>query len=140
MERIAYTPYIKQNTPSYSLSNIPIVQLGTYDLSTAKEKPETQTTITVEEPTTPTTPTITRGVITYKTQGMNVGNMQDVLDKFAESGISVRVTSGYRPGSITKSGNQSNHSFGNAIDITPGDGETWDSLRMKLKNSPTLVK
>lgn len=33
--------------------------------------------------------------------------MQELLDKFADAGISLRITSGYRPGARTSSGNQS---------------------------------
>lgn len=140
MERIVYTPYIKQNTPNYSLSNIPIVQLGTYEFSNKAKQPETQTTTAVDESEESPVSTITRGTITYKTNGMNIGNMQEVLDKFAESGISLRVTSGFRENAMTASGNRSNHAYGNAVDVTPGEGETWDTLRTKLKNSPTLIK
>lgn len=76
----------------------------------------------------------------FKDSSIDVGNMQELLDKFAEAGISLRITSGYRPGVRTKQGNQSWHSQGYALDVTPGTNETWDSLRSKLKNSPDLIK
>ena len=76
----------------------------------------------------------------FKDPSIDVGNMQELLDKFADAGISLRITSGYRPGAHTSSGNQSWHSQGYALDITPGANETWDSLRSKLKNSPELIK
>ena len=76
----------------------------------------------------------------FKDSSIDVGNMQELLDKFAEAGISLRITSGYRPGARTKQGNQSWHSQGYALDVTPGTNETWASLRQKLRNSPDLIK
>lgn len=76
----------------------------------------------------------------FKDSSIDVGNMQELLDKFAEAGISLRITSGYRPGARTSSGKQSWHSQGYALDVTPGTNETWASLRQKLRNSPDLIK
>lgn len=81
---------------------------------------------------------IRRGTTIYK-DNINVGNMQSVIDKFNDAGISIRVTSGLRPGAKTASGNTSHHASGDAIDITPGEGETWDTLRAKIRNSPELT-
>ena len=83
---------------------------------------------------------IQRATHIFKDPSIQVGNMQELLDKFADAGISLRITSGYRPGARTSSGNQSWHSQGYALDVTPGTNETWDSLRSKLKNSPELIK
>ena len=111
-----------------------------------------QTQSEVSEETTSTQPesnqtvasiqssSITPGTTTYKDPTINVGNMKDLLDRFNQAGISVRVTSGLRPGATTSNGSKSWHSEGWAIDITPGDGETWESLRTKLKSSPDLIK
>ena len=38
---------------------------------------------------------------------LNVGHMQEVIDKFNEHGIDFKITSGLREGATTKSGNQS---------------------------------
>lgn len=76
----------------------------------------------------------------FKDSSIDVGNMQELLDKFAEAGISLRITSGYRPRARTKQGKQSWHSQGYALDVTPGTNETWASLRQKLRNSPELIK
>lgn len=76
----------------------------------------------------------------FKDSSIDVGNMQELLNKFAEAGISLRITSGYRPGATTSSGKQSWHSQGYALDVTPGTNETWASLRQKLRNSPELIK
>lgn len=89
---------------------------------------------------TPVQSPIQRATHIFKDSSIQVGNMQELLDKFADAGISLRITSGYRPGARTSSGNQSWHSQGYALDITPGTNETWDSLRSKLRNSPELIK
>ena len=60
----------------------------------------------------------------YKTDNINVGNMQEFLDLASEEGVSLRITSGLRDGATTSNGNQSNHATGNAIDVTPIEGQT----------------
>jgi hypothetical protein len=49
------------------------------------------------------------------------------------------VTSGVR-NSTTSSGRRSRHADGLAIDIVPLEGETFDDLINKFKNSPELLK
>lgn len=74
----------------------------------------------------------------YTDPTISVGNMQEFLDKAAEYGITFRITSGERPGSMTSSGNRSRHDGGSAIDVTPTEGETYDELYDKIRNSPLL--
>lgn len=75
----------------------------------------------------------------YKSSDIKVGNMQGFLDEAAKHGIYFRVTSGVREGATTLNGNASNHSTGDAIDITPLDGQSWDELITQMKNSPELL-
>lgn len=75
----------------------------------------------------------------FKTEGMNVGNMQKLLDEAARHNIYFRVTSGLREGAKTSNGSQSWHALGEAIDITPIEGQTWDTLRQQIKNSTEFV-
>lgn len=51
-----------------------------------------------------------------------------------------QITSGYRPGSRTKSGNVSWHASGNALDIIPTKGYTFDQLRQALIQYPDVVQ
>lgn len=76
----------------------------------------------------------------FKDSSIDVGNMQELLDKFAEAGISLRITSGYRPRATTSSGNKSWHAEGYALDITPIAGQTYENLKQQLKENPELVK
>lgn len=114
------------------------------DTSQTQSEASEETTSTQSESTQTITsiqsPSITSGTTIYKDPTINVGNMKDLLDRFNQAGISVRVTSGLRPGATTSNGSKSWHSEGWAIDITPGEGETWESLRTKLKSSPDLIK
>lgn len=71
---------------------------------------------------------------------MDVGEMQEFLDTLAKAGIAVRVTSGTRPGAKTSNGRQSNHAIGRALDITPVEGQTFEDLAKKIRNSPDLIK
>ena len=75
----------------------------------------------------------------YKTSDIQVGKMQGFLDVLADNGVYVRITSGIRPGAITSSGHRSRHDDGHAIDITPLNGESWEELITKIKNSPEIL-
>lgn len=127
------TGYTKKYTPK------------TAEVKTEEVKPEViQEAQTIEQPASPTvtTPQVTttsskkRGRATYK-GNINVGNMQEVIDRFLDAGMNIIVTSGVRTaGAVGKAGNKSHHVRGNAIDIMPGEGETWESLRAKIKADP----
>lgn len=78
---------------------------------------------------------------TITLNGIDVGNMKHVLDKLVDAGISIKVTSGKREaGKAGKAGSKSYHITGNAVDIVPGKGETFESMREKIKNNPELLK
>jgi len=79
------------------------------------------------------------GTVEYKYAGMDVGNMQELIDLMREEGISFRVTSGHRPGDRTKNGSMSHHSPGNALDITPASGQSWEDLITQMRNSDRFV-
>ena len=143
MAQIQYTPYVNQTQistfqpPSFevdvpSIRSKPKEPIVLNPLPVTKNIPEQAVQIT------PVT-TIVKG-ITDNSGKYNLGNMQHVIDAFENAGISVRVTSGSRPGAMTAQGKQSHHSLGNAIDITPNfsQGETWDSLRNKVRASKEL--
>lgn len=96
-------------------------------------------TPTVSSTTPATRP---RGKHVFKTPDIQVGEMQGLLDAFADAGISLRITSGTRPGATTKQGNQSWHSQGRALDVTPVTGQTpkdFEDLAEAIRNSPDLV-
>ena len=100
---------------------------------TARSNPTTSITIS------PTSKKSEKGTISL--DGIDVGNMKHVLDKLSEAGISVKVTSGRREaGKAGKAGNKSHHISGNAIDVVPGNGETFESIRQKIKNNPKLLQ
>ncbi|MBO7451742.1 MAG: hypothetical protein J6U54_15470 [Clostridiales bacterium] len=50
--------------------------------------------------------------------------MKELVELMRDEGISFRVTSGSRSGSKTSNGSISHHSSGNAIDITPIQGQS----------------
>lgn len=100
---------------------------------TVRSNPTTSITIS------PTSKKSEKGTISL--DGIDVGNMKHVLDKLSEAGISVKVTSGRREaGKAGKAGNKSHHISGNAIDVVPGNGETFESIRQKIKNNPKLLQ
>lgn len=143
MAQIQFTPYVRQENNTFNLPkledfNIPVIK------SKPKQKEEEKIVLAplpkIEmDPLPQETPQIIKGIVD-NSKNYNIGNMQNVIDAFSNAGINIRITSGVRPGAMTKSGNRSHHSFGNAIDITPNfaQGETWESMRQKLKVSKEL--
>jgi hypothetical protein len=61
--------------------------------------------------------------------------IQGFIDLCAKEGININITSWERPNNTSKSGSRSHHVTGGALDITPGSGETWESLSTKIQGS-----
>lgn len=91
-------------------------------------------------PTSGSISSSTSGRIHKIESGINVGNMQALLDEAAKHNIYFRITSGLREGATTSNGSRSWHALGEAIDVTPIEGQTWDELRQQVQNSPEFVK
>lgn len=70
------------------------------------------------------------------------GNLdKEIAELFKKHGINIRVTSGKRKaGAVGKAGNRSYHVTGNACDIVPGEGETFESIRRKIVSNPEIVR
>lgn len=98
---------------------------------------ENQPIITESQSTIPATRS--RGKHIFKDPSIQVGEMQGLLDAFADAGISLRITSGTRPGARTAQGKLSNHAIGRALDITPVEGQTFEDLAEAIRNAPDLV-
>ncbi len=79
------------------------------------------------------------GFVEYKSDDIDVGNMQGLIDAMVADGIKFRITSGHRPGAKTSSGKISHHAHGNAIDITPIAGESWSNLMFQITHGPNTV-
>lgn len=94
--------------------------------------------IITESQSTPAT-TRPRGKHVFKDPSIQVGEMQGLLDAFADAGISLRITSGTRPGAHTAQGKLSNHAIGRALDVTPVAGQTFEDLAEAIRNAPDLV-
>ena len=109
------------------------------------QKPTTPTKPNVPSKTAPAdatkvvVPKVPKGQVIYKTQNMDVGNMAELINLMVEEGISFRVTSGKRPGAKAKNGKPSHHGTGNAIDITPIPGQTWDDLIYQMRRSKRFL-
>lgn len=86
-----------------------------------------------------TTPSIVKGTVEFKHNGIDVGNMQELINLMQEEGISFRITSGSRPGAKTSSGKLSHHGSGNALDITPIKGQTWNDLLNQMRRSKKFI-
>ena len=78
------------------------------------------------------------GKVEYKSN-TDLGNMEELVELMKDEGISFRITSGSRPGSRTSNGSISHHSSGNAIDITPVEGQSWDDLINQMRRSKRFI-
>ena len=124
--------YTKPKQETYTKPAQKIVQAKAVSRPT---KPTTTASITIS----PVSKKSEKGTISL--DGIDVGNMKHVLDKLSEAGISVKVTSGRREaGKVGKAGSKSHHISGNAIDVVPCNGETFESIRQKIKNNPKLLQ
>lgn len=74
--------------------------------------------------------------VSYK--GRTSDELNTIVQMFADAGIGIRVTSGYRANAKTKQGHVSHHSTGNAIDIVPTDGD-FSQLEIKLSKHPEII-
>jgi len=76
----------------------------------------------------------------FDTSGVGVSDARGVaeLTKWAQS-KGFTVTSGYRPGSITASGNMSYHAAGRAIDMVPAAMSTFDAARRAFPDALELI-
>ena len=148
---LIYTPLSKQNTKKQYTSSEPELEYDVYGdyqpnyviepISITKPKAVIWGTDSDIERTPVATQTQTirkRGATQFKNSNIQVGNMRELLDKFEEAGISVRVTSGIEQ-RYTKSGKKSRHWTGDAIDITPVEGESFENLIEQIRNSPDLL-
>lgn len=138
MEKIVYKPFIANPQPTED----PIkTSLTTPQPNIIVPKQEIIQTIEPYKPQFEFDPQPQkRGQVFLKDNNIKLGNTGELIDKLTENGISFRVTSGYREGAKTKQGNNSWHSQGYALDITPIEGQTFDDLKNALKSKPELVK
>ena len=102
-----------------------------------KERAETQNTSQVIVPSKKSE--VRLGRIEFVNNDIDAGNLTPLLNLFVKNGINVRITSGMRIGAKTKSGNTSYHATGDAIDITPVKGETFESLRKQIEGSNEIM-
>lgn len=65
--------------------------------------------------------------------------MLGLINEFSEAGIKFRITSGYREGAKTASGNDSKHASGNAIDFVPADGD-YEKVKEIIGSNPDLIR
>lgn len=81
-------------------------------------------------PSPPTAPNVHKPV--------GKATIQGLVDLFKKEGIEINITSWERPNNTSKAGSKSHHITGSAIDITPGQGETWETLSTKIKDNKNI--
>ena len=138
--RAVYTSYNKEQIPT-SKANEPIpISFSNYtSVSETISEPKQEQKKETIKPILDSARYIIKGKHQYKTSDIDPGNMKEFLDLAESEGVSFRITSGTRKNATTSSGNVSNHAIGNAVDITPLDGQSWDELIQAIKSSPKLL-
>ena len=69
----------------------------------------------------------------------SVDNELSFPDLLKQEGINAKITSGYRPNSVTNTGKKSNHSIkGGAYDIVPTNGKTFEDLRREIYSNKRI--
>lgn len=126
------------STSESTISQITFQDPSSIDWSKIAGYENTPIIIEQSEPEQPSA-TRPRGKHVFKDPSIQVGEMQGLLDAFADAGISLRITSGTRPGAHTAQGKLSNHAIGRALDVTPITGQTFEDLAEAIRNSPDLV-
>jgi hypothetical protein len=108
-----------------------------YDVAKESKKEEKTEEVIPEEgikilgkPTPPTAPNLQ--VIPGKAA------IQGFIDLCVKEGININITSWDRPRNTSRSGSKSHHVTGSALDITPGSGETWETLSTKIQGSELI--
>lgn len=159
INKMTYTPFTKFNiikklkesinesaTPLYvdTASNLsfPVEPVSIYkpidiqDPGTVKTENDEITTETFHSESEPS---LIKGVVKYKNENIDLGKLKELVDLMQDEGISFRITSGVRSGATTKSGNKSYHSSGDALDITPIEGQSWDDLLNQMRSSKRFI-
>lgn len=77
----------------------------------------------------------------FPTIGKSNSETISLPDLLKQQGIDFTITSGYRPNAVTKSGHKSNHSIeGEAYDIKPANGKSFEDLKEEIYSNPTIVQ
>lgn len=118
-------------------SRFPVESVMVYTPKQKETSTKVEETPVVEETTF--APLIQKGTIEYKSKDIDLGNMKELVELMRDEGISFRITSGSRPGSKTSNGSMSHHSSGNALDITPVQGQSWDDLISQMRRSKRFI-
>lgn len=81
---------------------------------------------------------IPRGTVTKYNRGQLDKEIKALFDS---AGINIKVTSGKRKaGAVGNAGARSHHVGGNAVDIVPGNGETFESIKRKMTQHPEILQ
>lgn len=111
----------------------------TVETNTTEMKEENPTHSNIEVVNEVKTLPIAKGTVEFAHGITDVGNMQELINLMKEEGISFMVTSGNRPGALTKDGKPSNHGSGDALDIVPIKGQTWNDLFSQMRRSKRFL-
>jgi len=66
-------------------------------------------------------------------------DLVDLQNLFTKYNLPITITSGYREGAVTSNGSPSFHASGEAMDIVPTEGHTFQEIADIIRNTPEIA-
>ena len=74
-----------------------------------------------------------------KSAGKMHQDLVDLQNLFTKYNLPITITSGYREGAVTSNGSPSFHATGEAMDIIPTEGHTFQEIADIIRNTPEIA-
>lgn len=79
------------------------------------------------------------GTPVSKSAGKMHQDLTDLQNLFTKYNLPITITSGYREGAVTSNGSPSFHASGEAMDIVPTEGHTFQEIADIIRNTPEIA-
>lgn len=79
------------------------------------------------------------GTPVSKSNGKMHQDLVDLQNLFTKYNLPITITSGYREGATTSNGSRSFHATGEAMDIIPTEGHTFQEISDMIRNTPEIA-
>ena len=129
-----------QATKVKSDDSTPITRLWDFVSNYSSEEPEK---LTITSTVTPKDQDFSGytllGTPISKSSGKMHQDLVDLQNLFTKYNLPITITSGYREGAVTSNGSPSFHASGEAMDIVPTEGHTFQEIADIIRNTPEIA-
>lgn len=129
-----------QATKVKSDDSTPITRLWDFVSNYSSEEPEK---LTITSTVTPKDQDFSGytllGTPVSKSAGKMHQDLVDLQNLFTKYNLPITITSGYREGAVTSNGSPSFHASGEAMDIVPTEGHTFQEIADIIRNTPEIA-